>query len=52
VDFETIEPTTFGYTTSPVLFSFDNTGVHDTDILANTYRKTVNAINGLKVQLF
>jgi hypothetical protein len=52
MDFESIEPTTFGYTTSPVLFSLNNPGVRDTDIMANTYRKTVDAINGLKIQLF
>lgn len=52
MDFEAIEPATFGYATSSVLFSSDNQGVRDTDIMANTYRKTVDAINGLKVQLF
>jgi hypothetical protein len=52
MDFEAIEPTTFGNATSPVLFSFDYPGVRDTDIMANTYRKTVDAINGLKIQLF
>lgn len=52
MDFESIEPTPFGYTTSPVLFFLDNPGVRDTDILANTYRKAVDAINALKVQLF
>ncbi|MDR0745843.1 MAG: hypothetical protein LBF17_05045, partial [Mediterranea sp.] len=36
----------------PVLFSFNNPEVRDTDILANTDRKTVDAINALKVQLF
>jgi hypothetical protein len=52
MDFESIKPTTFGNATSPVLFSLDNPGVRDTDIMANTYRKAVDAINGLKVRLF
>jgi hypothetical protein len=52
MDFEPIEPTTFGNATSPIFFSLDNPGVRDTDIMANTYRKAVDAINGLKIQLF
>jgi hypothetical protein len=52
MDFKTIEPTTFGNATSPVLFSFDNPGVRDTDIMTNCYRETVNTVNVLKVQLF
>jgi hypothetical protein len=52
MDFEAIEPTMFGCTTSPVLFSLDNPGVRNTDIMANTDRKVVDAINGLKIQLF
>jgi hypothetical protein len=52
MDFEPVEPATFGNATSPVLFSFDYTGVRDTDIMANTDRKAVDAINGFKIQLF
>jgi hypothetical protein len=44
VDFAAIGPTTFGNTTSHAVFFFDNTGVCDTDILANTYRKTVDTV--------
>jgi hypothetical protein len=50
--FKTIEPTTFGNAMSHVLFSFDNQGIRDTDILTNSNRETVDTINALKVQLF
>jgi hypothetical protein len=52
VDFEPIESTAFGSAAPSVLFYFDNQGVRDTDIIVNTYRKTVDTINGLKVQFF
>jgi hypothetical protein len=51
MDFESIEPATFENATSPVLFSSDNHGVRDTDILTNTYWKTVYTISCFHVHI-
>lgn len=51
MNFKTIEINTFGCTFTPVLFPFDNPGSAYAYIMADLYRKAIDAISGPKAHI-